>query len=146
MVYVDAKPFTVKLDDGGNAVEILSDIIDDNKRFYTCGADIDLAGSNLPPKARPFVRLKLNCASPPEIQLFSSDVLSSALRKTTCGWCGLPDGELQPNNEGGASIPLPVCAPCLTQMKKARSSGKVKFNLGGVAPLCLLLLLRAQPI
>ena len=119
MVYVDAKPFTVKLDDGGNAVEILSDIIDDNKRFYTCGADIDLAGSNLPPKARPFVRLKLNCASPPEIQLFSSDVLSSALRKTTCGWCGLPDGELQPNNEGGASIPLPVCAPCLTQMKES---------------------------
>lgn len=78
------------------------------------------------------MRLKLGCHSPPEVQLFSSGVLSPALKAGTCGWCGLSGGQAA-NDEGEATLPLPVCAECLVQHKKARSSSRQnpKFDKGG---------------
>lgn len=46
--------------------------------------------------------------------------------------CGLSGGQAA-NDEGEATLPLPVCAECLVQHKKARSSSRQnpKFDKGG---------------
>jgi hypothetical protein len=122
VVYVDGSP-------GDELVEVLGE----NAASYTCGADLDLCDTVLSVKKRPFVRIKMNCNTPPESQLWSSaTAYPQELKLTTCGWCGLLDGQ-KAKDEGEATLPLPICAPCFKQHQKSRSSGRAnpKFDKGG---------------
>ena len=70
------------------ASDALTDVLNENKDSYTCGGDLDLGGLEFPAKARPYVRLKLSCSSPPELVLWTGDVLTAAEKGDMCGWCG----------------------------------------------------------
>jgi len=130
VVYVDARPSSVMTNNGRTSADDLADMLSENKESFTCGNDLDLTGFKFSERTRPWVRVKLSCSSLPESQLFSSTVLSEENRAKTCGWCGLLEGQRAPE-DGEATIPLPVCGPCLVQLKKGRSSGKPKMDRGG---------------
>jgi hypothetical protein len=107
------------------------DVLSENADSYTCGSDLDLATREFPARARPFVRLKISCSSPPELILWTADVLTLTEKGDMCGWCGLT-GAQPPPEEGEATLLLPVCPGCLQQHKEARKSGKKPtVDLGG---------------
>ena len=99
----------------------MKDVISENKETYVCGNDLDLGDRNFTEKLRPFVRMKISCATPPELQLFSSNVLVVSIKNMTCGWCGQRNAN-PPADEGEASMFLPVCSACFIQQKKMRSA------------------------
>lgn len=89
---------------------------------YTCGADLDLDGfSALHGHCRPFVRLKMDCASHVELQYYSSGIVPQAVSSTTCGFCG-EEGTLRDEGRGESAHLLPVCDLCQEQHGKTRSS------------------------
>ena len=109
---------------------MLGDLIEANKSRFICGADIDINDWPLVGDNRPFVRLKLNCSSPVEVQIYNSGILGEAANKI-CGYCG-EDGERRPI-VGETSIMLPCCDLCFTEKGVARSSGRniVKNQIAG---------------
>ena len=123
VVYVDKDPKHVDMD-RRKASDAVADVLSENAGTYTCGSDLDLGVLAFPVKARPFVRLKLSCSSPPELALWTAPgVLTAAEKEDICGWCG-QTGAHPPPEEGEATLLLPVCPGCLVQHKEARKNGK----------------------
>jgi hypothetical protein len=128
-VYVHANPERSRVN-GALVSSLLPDLLDLNNKTFLCGDDVDLVEfADLQGNNRPFVRVTLTCASPMELQLYSSGILGGA-SKTTCGYCG-EEGELLPM-QGETTLLLPVCDACKAQYMAPRSSGRqnTKFDLG----------------
>jgi hypothetical protein len=115
------------------AADDISEVISQNERFYNCGDDFDLCGLSFAAATRPFLRVTIDCASPIELQVWSSDVLSHADKLALCGFCGQKQDLVPVNDAGEATVLLPLCTACHAQHHKARSSGRPnpKFDTGG---------------
>lgn len=110
---------------GCNLSHMLAAAIEVNETSYSCGADLDLDGfPALVGIYRPYVRLKLDCSSHVEIQLYSSKILPPWVTDKICGFCG-EEGQYA-ECEGEATPLLPVCQPCLEQHGKSRASGRAR--------------------
>ena len=109
--------------------DMMVDMIDANA-MYSCGADLDLTGYDmLTGNSRPYVRLKLDCSSHMELQLYTSSVLSSAEADAICGFCGEDGRRVQPDTE--AAPLLPICSRCEMQHKEGRGMrGATRFDRG----------------
>ncbi|KAJ1444336.1 hypothetical protein M885DRAFT_627219, partial [Pelagophyceae sp. CCMP2097] len=128
-VYVSADPGRAKVLGGRLVATILPDVVIAN-RDYDCGEDLDLTQfPELEGGNRPYVRTAITCASPMELQVYSSKVLGSAAA-STCGYCGDAGALKVVGSE--TTILLPVCGPCKKRHSKARSSGapNPKFDTG----------------
>lgn len=113
--------------------DTLEDAIEANQISYSCGGDLDLQGfSALSGTCRPYVRMKIDCSTHVEIQLYSSGVLPASTTDKICGFCGEDEGHPR-DEDGEAESVLPVCQPCYDQHGKARNSRRqaARFDRGG---------------
>jgi hypothetical protein len=92
-----------------------------------------LCGLSFAAATRPFLRVTIDCASPIELQVWSSDVLSHADKLALCGYCGQKEDLMPMNDAGEATVLLPLCTACHAQHHKSRSSVRPnpKFDSGG---------------
>jgi hypothetical protein len=144
-VYTKAKLNAVKCANGLNGNQVLDEFLERAKKSYVCGDDLGETEADstlidcpeLEGTARPFVRIKLSCATPCETQLWTSPnrPLCDAELKSMCSICG-ESGSAMRELEGDCLTDgayLPTCNRCFAHLGDLRKSGRqrARFDRSG---------------